>query len=376
VDLGIPRETRAGEHRVALAPSGVKSLVQRGHRVWLETGAGESAGHPDADYQSAGATVAFSPLEPFARARVVAAVSAPEPRTYERLQSGQAVFAFWHLPAARPEDVRALLAREVSAVGLEAIEDGDGHAPVLTSMSELAGSLAVTVGAGLLLNDFGGKGILLGGAPGVPPAHLVILGAGVMGRAAARTALGMGAQVTMLDVSVDRLRRAVAEVGRPFPTMLSSRPNLEKALGFADLVLGAVAVHGQRAPVLVTRDMLRLMRPRSVILDLSIDMGGCFETSRPTALPAPTYEVDGIRHFCVPNLPAAAARSSTLALTNAVLPYLLEVADKGFEGALADHPDLRRGVYLHAGRCVRESLARAFGLPLAPLPGEAAPSPS
>ena len=374
MDLGIPKETRAGEHRVALSPSGVKSLVQRGHRVWLETGAGADAGHPDAEYQSAGATVAFSRLEPFARGRVVAAVSAPEPAAYELLQKGQAIFAFWHLPAARPEDVRTLLARQVSAVGLEAIEDENGDAPVLTSMSELAGSLAVTVGAQLLLSEFGGKGILLGGAPGVPPAHLVILGAGVLGRSAARTALGIGAQVTMLDLSVERLRRAAHEAGRPFPTMLSSRPNLEKALGFADLVLGAVAVHGQRAPVLVTRDMLRLMRPRSVILDLSIDMGGCFETSRPTAFPAPTYEVDGIVHFCVPNLPAAAARSSTLALTNAVLPYLLEVADKGLEEAVRAHADLRRGVYLHDGRCARQSLARAFALPVVPWPDEPGPS--
>jgi len=370
VDIGIPRETRAGEHRVALTPWGVKSLVQRGHRLWVETGAGTDAGYPDSDYQSAGATVAFSRIEPLTRGRVVAAVSAPEPRDYEGLHPGQVVFAFWHLPAARPEDLRALLAREISAVGLEAIEDAGGYAPVLTSMSELAGGLAVTVGAGLLLNALGGKGILLGGATGVPPAHLVILGAGVAGRAAARTALGMGAQVTMLDASLDSLRGAAAEVGRGVTTMLSSRPNVEKALGFADLVLGAVAVHGQRAPVIVTRDMLRSMKPRSVVLDLSIDMGGCFETSRPTAFPEPVYEVDGVLHFCVPNLTAAAARSSTLALTNAVLPYLQEVADHGFESALQAHPDLRRGVYLHGGRCARESLARAFGLPLVALPGD------
>jgi alanine dehydrogenase len=375
VDIGVPRETRAGEHRVALAPWGVKTLVQRGHRVWVESGAGTAAGHPDADYQTAGATVAFSRLEPFARGRLLAAVSAPEPRAYELLQPGQVVFAFWHLPAARPEDVRALMAREVSAVGLEAIEDEAGHAPVLTSMSEVAGSLAVTVGAGLLLSEFGGKGILLSGAPGVPPAHLVILGAGVVGRSAARAALGMGAQVTMLDVSVECLRRAAAELGRPLTTMLASRPNLEKALGFADLVLGAVAVHGQRAPVLVTRDMLPLMKPRSVVLDLSIDMGGCFETSRPTSFPDPVYEVDGIRHFCVPNLPAAAARSSTLALTNAVLPYLEEVAEKGLDDALQASDDLRRGLYLHRGRCVRESLSAALGLPAAGPSGEQARRP-
>jgi alanine dehydrogenase len=362
VDVGIPKETRPGEHRVALTPWGVKALVQRGHRVWVETGAGAAAGHPDADYQSGGATIGFGRGEAFARGQLIAAVSAPEARQYELLQPGQVVFAFWSLPAARPEDVRALLAREVAAVGLEAIEDDAGVAPVLTSMSEIAGELAVTIGAGLLLNEFGGKGILLGGASAVPPAHFVVLGAGVVGRAAARAALGMGAQVTLLDVRVERLREAAACLPRPLTTMLASAPNVEKAISFADLVLGAVAVHGQRAPVLVTREMLRLMRPRTVVLDLSIDMGGCFETSRPTQFPQPTYEVDGIVHFCVPNLPATAARSSTLALTNAVLPYLQYVTDEGFLAALRTHADLRRGVYTHAGRVVRPSLARALGL--------------
>lgn len=372
MDIGIPKENRPGEHRVALTPSGVKVLVQRGHRVWVETGAGDAAGHPDADFQSAGATVAFSRAEPFARGGLIAAVSAPEAREYGLLQAGQVVFAFWHLPAARPEDLRALLSRGVSTVGLEAIEDEHGDAPVLTSMSEIAGGLAVTIGAGLLLNEFGGKGILLGGAPGVPPAHLVVLGAGVAGRAAARAALGMGAQVTLLDTRVEQLRLASSELGRPLTTMLSNPPNLAKALSFADLVLGAVALHGRKSPVVVTRDLLRSMRPRAVVLDLSIDMGGCFETSRPTQFPYPTYEVDGILHFCVPNLPATAARSTTLALTNAALPYLEAVAGQGFDEALRALPDLRRGVYMHAGHILRTSLARAFGLPEAPPtpPGE------
>jgi alanine dehydrogenase len=219
------------------------------------------------------------------------------------------------------------------------------------------------VGAGLLLNEFGGKGILLGGAPGVPPAQFVVLGAGVLGRTAARAARGAGAQVTLLDRDIESLRRAALEAGGPVTTMLATRPNLEKALSFADLVLGAVAVHGERAPQLVSREMLRLMRPRSVVLDLSIDMGGCFETSRPTAFPHPTYEAEGILHCCVPNLPSMAARSSTMALTNVLLPYLQAVAANGLERALQDHAELRRGVYLHRGGVVRESLARALGLP-------------
>ena len=372
MDIGIPKEIRAREHRVALTPSGVKSLVQQGHRVWVETGAGSGAGHPDADYQSAGATIAFSRMEVFTRAALVVGVQAVEPREYDVLQPGQMVVCFWGLPAVRPEDFRTLQAREVTAVGSEAIEDAQGRAPVLTCMSEIAGSLAVTVGGGLLLNEFGGKGILLGGAPGVPPAHFVVLGAGVLGRAAARAAGGAGAQVTVLDRSVDRLREAALDLRSHATTMLATRPNIEKALGFGDLVLGAVAVHGERAPLLVTREMLRLMKPRSVVMDLSIDMGGCFETSRPTSFPTATYDVDGIIHFCVPNLPSVAARSATQALTNALLPYLAEVGDGSVESALERLPDLRRGSYLFRGRCVKESLARAFGVRLEPLPGDAA----
>jgi len=362
VDIGILKETRAREHRVALTPSGGKALTQQGHRLWVETGAGTSAGHADADYQSAGATIAYSRHEILARTGIVAGVFAPDPREYEMLSPGQIIFGFWGLPAARAEDVQALMKREVTAVGLEAIEDGAGRAPILISMSEIAGGLAITLGAGLLLNDFGGKGILFGGAPGVPPAQLVVIGAGTLGRSAAQAAIGAGANVTLLDSSVEALRVAVGSLSGRVATMMATRPNVEKALSFADLVLGAAAVHGQRAPVVITRAMLGLMRPRSVILDLSIDMGGCCETSRPTAFPSPTYEVDGIIHCCVPNLPSTAARSSTLALTNAVLPFLIEMAGEGIDGALASHPGLARGVYLLNGRCVKESLARAFGL--------------
>jgi alanine dehydrogenase len=368
MNLGIPRETGAREHRVALMPSGVKALVQQGHRVWVETGAGVGAGHPDADYESAGATIAFSRAEVLGRPELLVGVHAPPPREYDSFRPRQVWFAFWALPASRPEDLRSLLAREATAVGLEVIEDDQGHAPVLTCMSEIAGALALTVGSGLLLNEFGGKGILIGGAPGVPPAQLVILGAGVLGRSAARAAAATGAHVTLLDVVIERLREAALEARHPVTTMLATRPNIEKALTFADLVLGAAAVRGARAPVLVSRDMLRLMKPRSVVMDLSIDMGGCFETSRPTSFPSPVYEAEGILHFCVPNLPSAAARSATQALTNAVLPYLEAVAAHGFERATGALPELRRGTYLYRGRCAKESLARAFALPYEPLP--------
>jgi alanine dehydrogenase len=369
MDIGIPKETRRREHRVALTPSGVRTLVQAGHRVWVEAEAGLAAGHPNADYQGAGAEIAYSRHEVFARGELLATVGAPEPQEYGQLEKGQIVCGFWLLPTARPEDFAALRAREITAVGTEAIEDDEGHAPVRTSMSEIAGSLAVALGSGLLLNEFGGKGILLGGVPGVPPASFVVLGAGVLGRSAARAALGLGAQVTLLDVSVARLREAAKEMPAPVTTMIATPPNIEKALSFADLVLGAVAVRGLRAPVLVTREMLRVMKARTVVVDLAIDMGGCFETSRPTSFPSPTYEVDGIIHMCIPNLPSGAARSATLALTNATLPYLLAIADQGIDQALREHPDLARGTYLYCGRCANEELARTFGVEWWRLPG-------
>jgi len=368
MDIGIPKEIRAREHRVALAPSGVKALTQAGARVWVQKDAGVEAGFSDADFERAGATTVYSRGEVFGRSELVVGINAPEPAEYEALVPGQAVVAFWGLPAARPEDFHSLLEREVTAIGGEVIEDNQGNAPVLTSMSEIAGRLALTIGSGLLLNEFGGKGILLSGAPGVPPASFVILGAGVLGRSAAQAGLGMGAHVVMLDRSVEHLRYACEHLGRQVPTMLATRPNIERALSFADLFLAAVAIRGERAPQLVTREMLKLMKPRSVVIDLSIDMGGCFETSRPTSFPNPVYEVDGILHFCVPNLPSVAARSATLAYTNALLPYLTQVLERGIDGALTTCADLRRGVYLYRGACSREALARAFGVAYTPLP--------
>jgi alanine dehydrogenase len=369
MDIGIPKEARPREHRVALAPSGVRTLVQQGHRVWVESDAGVDAGHPNSSYESAGAEIAYSREEILQRAKLVVTVYAPLARDYEQLAKDQVVFGFWALPATRPEDFAALQAREVTAIGIEAIEDDAGHAPVRTSMSEIAGSLAVTLGSSLMLNEYGGKGILLSGVAGVPPAHFVILGAGVLGRAAARAAVGLGAQVTLLDQSVAHLREVGREVQRGYTTMLATRPNIELALSFADLVLGAVAVRSERAPVIVTREMLQHMKPRTVVMDLSIDMGGCFETSRPTTLASPTYEVDGILHMCVPNLPSVAARTATKAFTNATLPYLQTIAEQGIDDALQAHPDLARGVLLYRGRCASEALARSFDVEWQPVPG-------
>jgi alanine dehydrogenase len=361
--VAVQREPRSREHRVSLAPSGVKALVQQGHQLLVERGAGVEAGHPDVAYEEAGAKIAYDRMEIFGRADLVTGVFAPGPEEYERFRPGQTIFAFWALPTATMEEFRALQARGVTAISFEAITDPQGRAPVLTCMSEIAGSLVMTLGATYLLNEFGGKGILLGGAPGVPPANVVILGAGTLGRTAAGAALGAGAQVTLLDVSVDHLRQAVRELARPVRTMLATRPHIEEALVHADIVLTAAAMRGERAPLLITRSMLGLMQPGSVIMDVAIDMGGCCETSRPTSFPHPVFEVQGILHFCVPNIPSVVARSSTQALTNALLPYLQAVTADGIDHALETIPDLRSGLYLYRGRCAHESLARVFGVP-------------
>jgi alanine dehydrogenase len=362
MDIGIPKEKAAHEHRVALTPSGVKALVQEGARLWVEREAGDEAGYSDAEYQAAGASTVYSRAEVFGRAELVVCIQPPGTNAIQFVKPGQIVVANWALPAARPEDFATLREKQLTAVGLEILENDSGQAPVRICMSEIAGTLALTIGSGLLLNEFGGKGILLSGAPGVPPASMVIIGAGVLGRSAAQAALGIGTHVILLDRSVDHLRYAVNHLGQTVPTMLATRPNIEKALTFADLLICAAAVQGERAPMLISREMLKLMKPRSVIMDLSIDMGGCCETSRPTSFPTPTYEVDGIIHFCVPNLPSVAARASTLALTNALLPILLEVVEKGFDRAFAANIGLCRGTYLYQGSCCKESLARVFGV--------------
>lgn len=367
MEFGIPKERRPHEHRVSLTPSGVAALVQAGQKVWVERGAGEEAGFSDENYQQAGAHLVYSRQELFARARVVVGVHAPGSSEFHLLQPNQAILAFWALPAASPQEIKDLLATGVTSIGFEVIEDNRGHAPVLTSMSEIAGRLAVTIGSGLLLNEFGGKGILFSGVPGVPPANFVVIGAGALGKAAAQMAHGMGASVVLLDRSVDHLREAAAAVGPQVPTMLASPANIAKVLAFADLVLLAAAVRGERAPLLITREMLKLMKPHAVLMDLSIDMGGCAETSRPTYFPDPVYVVDGIRHFCVPNLPSVAARSATLALTNALLPYLLAVAQKGLPQALEEIPELARGTYVYSGRLTHQHLAELLGLPSTPL---------
>jgi alanine dehydrogenase len=369
MDIGLVKDRRPFEHRIGLTPGAVKSLVGRGHRVYVEDDAGFEAGFTNEDYQQAGATIVYSEEEVLMRSKLVVRVSPPPVSDYEKFQPGQIILGSWHL-AVTPEDgFRTLLDRKVTTIGIEIIEEDDGHAPVLQAMSEIAGRLAVIIGSGLLLNEFGGKGLLFNGAPGIPPASMVILGGGTLGCEAARYARGMGGHVVVLDRDIRALRRVQSYTSDEVPTMVATRPNIEKALAFADLFLCAVAVHGERTPVMVTRDMLKVMKPRSVIMDLSIDQGGGFETSRPTDFSNPTYEVDDIIHFCVPNLPSTASRASTRALTNAILPFVKEIADKGFKQAGCENPALQRGTYTHDGHCVRAGLSRSFGVEFVPLCG-------
>ena len=363
MDVGLVKDRRPFEHRIGLTPGGVRALTEKGHRVYLEDDAGLEAGFPNEIYRNAGATVVYSDEEVRLRSEMLIRLSPPTPEECESYQPGQIVISAWHLAVASEDYFAKLLENKVTTVGYEIIEDDDGRAPVLEAMSEIAGRLAVTIGAGLVLNEFGGKGLLLGGAPGIPPASMVILGAGTLGCEAAKFARGLGAHVVVLDNDINALRRVQAATPDEVPTMIATRPRIEKALAFADILVCAVAVHGERTPVLVTRDMLKLMKPRSVIMDLSIDQGGCCETSRPTDFSNPTYEVDGIIHFCVPNLASTASRASTRSLTNSMLPYVEVIADKGFDQAVRENSALRRGTYTYDGHCLRGGCARIFNVP-------------
>jgi alanine dehydrogenase len=363
MDVGLIKDRRPFEHRIGLTPGGVRALTENGHRVYLEDDAGLEAGFSNEAYRDVGATVVYSDEEVRLRSQMLIRLSPPTPEDCESFQPGQVVISAWHLAVAAESYFTRLLDNKVTTVGYEIIEDDNGHAPVLEAMSEIAGRLAVTIGAGLVLNEFGGKGLLVGGAPGIPPASMVILGAGTLGCEAAKFARGIGAHVLVLDNDINALRRVQSMTADEVPTMIATRPRIENALGFADILVCSVAVHGERTPIIVTRDMLKLMKPRSVIMDLSIDQGGCCETSRPTDFSNPTYEVDGIIHFCVPNLASTASRASTRSLTNAILPFVEEIADKGFDRAIRDNSAIRRGTYTYDGHCIRKGIAKIFDVP-------------
>ncbi|WP_420022944.1 alanine dehydrogenase [Cereibacter azotoformans] len=357
--IGCPREIKPQEYRVGLTPHAAREAVAHGHEVLVETGAGAEAGFPDEDYRTAGARLVSTAEELFAEADLIVKVKEPQPVERKRLREGQVLFTYLHL-APDPEQTRDLLASGVTAIAYETVTDARGGLPLLAPMSEVAGRLAPQVGAWTLQKANGGRGVLLGGVPGVGPAKVVVIGGGVVGTHAARIAAGMGADVTVLDRSLPRLRALDEAFGTLFRTSYASSGNTAEQVAGADLVIGAVLIPGAAAPRLVSRAQLSEMKPGAAIVDVAIDQGGCFETSRPTTHQDPIYEVDGVMHYCVANMPGAVARTSTLALGNATMPFLLALADKGWKRACDEDPHLLAGLNTHAGHLTYYAVGRAL----------------
>lgn len=361
MDFGIPKEVRDMEGRVGLTPAGVVLLVGAGHRVFVERNAGAAAGFRDEHYEQVGARVVYTADEAYGRADVVLKVARPTAAEHKLFRNSQAILSFLHLTVASPDLIAALAERAITAIAYEVMEDEEGRLPVLLPMSEVAGRLAPIFAGQLLTHANGGRGILLAGLPGVARGTVVVLGAGSLGQSAARSFVGAGAQVIVLDSDIAKLRR-VDEVFRgTVSTMMASSYNLNRAVEFADVLVGAVLRKGERAPVLITREMVRRMRPGSVLMDFSIDQGGCAETSRPMTMRDPTFVSEGVIHFCVPNLPAAVARTSSHALTNSLMPHLATIAECGLECALRDSAALRNGVKMFRGQIASRRLANALG---------------
>lgn len=358
--IGVPREIKIHEYRVGLVPAGVRELTHAGHQVIVESGAGLGIGVEDAHYRAAGAQIASSAAEVFAQAELVVKVKEPQPRECAMLRSGQVLFTYLHL-AADPEQAEGLIKSGVTAIAYETVTGRNKSLPLLTPMSEVAGRMSIQVGASCLQKAAGGFGVLLGGVPGVPPAKVVILGGGVAGTHAAEIAVGMRADVTVVDRSVDRLRELSSIFGGALCTAYSTVETIERLVLEADLVIGAALIAGAAAPKLVTRTMVKKMKQGTVLVDIAIDQGGCFETSHPTTHADPTFVVDGVIHYCVANMPGAVPRTSTFALTNATLPYVRAIADLGWNAALKRDPGLAAGLNVHAGEIAHEVVANALG---------------
>ncbi len=359
MQIGVTKEIKNHEYRVGLTPQGAAELVRHNHSVLIERNAGAAIGFGDDRYLAAGAKIAASADEVFADADMIVKVKEPQPIECTNLRPGQILFTYLHLAPDR-EQTRLLIESGAVAIAYETVTDDRGGLPLLAPMSEVAGRMSIQAGAHALEKAQGGLGVLLSGVPGVPPANVVVLGGGVVGINAARIALGMGAQVTVFDVSLPRLKELDNLYGPRLMTCYSSRGAIEQALPEADLVIGGVLVPGAEAPKLITRDMLKLMQQGSVIVDVAIDQGGCVETSRPTTHEDPTYVVDGVVHYCVANMPGGVARTSTLALTNATLPFVIELANKGYRRAVEENRHLRNGLNIHRGAVTYEAVARAL----------------
>jgi alanine dehydrogenase len=366
VKVGVPTEIKKDEYRVAMTPAGVRDLTDVGHEIYVQTGAGDGSAISDADYAAQGARIVPDADAVFEAAEMIVKVKEPQPEEVARLRPHHTLFTYLHL-APDPELTRSLVESGATCIAYETVVDERGRLPLLAPMSEVAGKIATQAGAFMLEKPLGGRGILLGGVPGVAPATVMIIGGGVVGLNAAFIAVGMEAEVFVLDRNIDRLRELDTALSGRVSTVFSSSLAIEELLPRADLVIGAVLVHGAKAPYVVTRERLKLMKRHAVLVDVSIDQGGCFETSRPTTHSDPTYEVDGVTHYCVANMPGAVPITSTYALTNATLPYALELAQFGVQGAIERNPGLRSGVNVAAGRVTHPAVAQAVGMDFTPV---------
>ena len=364
--IGIPKEIKNNENRVGLTPAGVQEFVKRGHDVFVQASAGENSGFPDSAYEAVGARIRPTIEEIYATAEMIVKVKEPIAPEYRLIRRGQLVFTYFHFASCEAL-THAMIDSGAVCCAYETVERADRSLPLLIPMSEVAGRMATQEGRYFLEKPRGGKGVLLGGVPGVKPAKVFVIGAGVVGTAAARTAAGTGADVTICDISLQRLTYLADVMPRNVKTLMSSEYNIREELRHADLVIGSVLIPGAKAPKLVTREMLREMEPGTVMVDVAIDQGGCFETSHPTTHEDPVYYVDGILHYCVANIPGAVPRTSTLALTNATLPYALQLADKGWRRAAKENPELALGLNIVEGRVVYRPVAEAWGLEYEPL---------
>jgi len=360
--IGVPKEVKTDEYRVAMIPVGVEELSRAGHKVLIQAGAGQGSGIADEQYSGNGAEIVASAAEIWARADLIVKVKEPLPSEWPMMRSGQIVFTYFHFAADRAL-TDAVMKSGITAIAYETIKDKNGTLPLLTPMSEVAGRMSIHEGAKFLERPFEGRGILLGGVPGVLPANVLVLGAGIVGANAAKTAAGLGANVILLDINLDRLRYIDDVMPPNVTTLYSDRHNILDALPTTDLLIGAVLIPGAKAPRLVKRDDLKRMPKRAVAIDVAIDQGGCMETSRPTTHSHPTYIEEDVVHYCVTNMPGAVGRTSTYALTNVTLPYVLQLARRGFDAAVQQNAALAQGVNIHRGKITSPAVAETFGLP-------------
>ncbi len=361
--IGVPKEIKSNENRVALTPAGALEFTRRGHAVFIQATAGIGSGFEDKDYVGAGAQILATADEVWAKAEMIMKVKEPIAEEYARCGANQLIFTYFHF-ASSEELTKAMIERKSICLAYETVETKDRQLPLLIPMSEVAGRMAIQEGAKYLEKPAGGRGVLLGGVPGVPPGKVLVLGGGIVGTQAAKMAAGLGAMVTILDVNLTRLRYLSDVMPANVVTQYSNEYNIRQLIQTHDLIIGAVLLPGAKAPNLITRDMLKLMRPGTVVVDVAVDQGGCIETTRPTTHADPTYIIDDVVHYCVANMPGAVPFTSTLALTNATLPYALQLAEKGWKKACADNAELKLGLNIVAGKVVYKGVAEAWSLPL------------